>query len=95
MRRRHARDEETMDGGSPIRPRHKRRDDVGREERRHEQKDVLYPMERPEQDECRDGDRSHGHGEVAAHPCEIEARGHAGELRAGRADVRDEERKNS
>ena len=84
-----------MGGGSPIRPRHKRRDDVGREERGHEQKDVLHPMERPEQDECRDGDSSHGHRGVAAHPCEIQARGHTGELGAGRADVRDEKREHS
>ena len=52
-------------------------------------------MERPEQDERRDGDSSHGHGGVAAHSREIEARGDTGELRAGRADVRDEKRKNS
>jgi hypothetical protein len=56
---------------------------------------MLHPMERPEQDECGDGDRSHGHREVAAHPCEIEARGHTGDLGAGRADVGDEKRENS
>ena len=40
-------------------------------------------------------DSSNGDGGVAAHSREIQARGHTGELRAGRADVRDEKRKNS
>ena len=40
-------------------------------------------------------DSGNGDGGVAADPREIEARGDTGELRAGRADVRDEERENS
>jgi hypothetical protein len=94
-RRGHARHEQAVDSGSPIRPRHERRNDVRPEESRHEQEDVLYPVERPQQDKCRDRDSSHRDRGVAAYACEIEARGHTGELCAGRTDVRDEKRKHS
>jgi hypothetical protein len=87
--------EQAVDSGSPIGACHERRDDVRREEGRHEQEDVLHPMERPQQDKSRDSESSRGNGRVAAHSREIEARGHTGELRTGRADVRDEKGKNS
>jgi hypothetical protein len=48
-----------------------------------------------EQDERRDAESSHGDRGVATNPREIQARGDTGELRAGRADVRDEKRKDS
>ena len=91
-RQRHAGNDETVRRGAPRRMREHPRGDVRDEDRRQQQEDVLDAMETASKHDEADEERRDGNGEQPADSRELEAGRDAGELGAGRADVRDDKR---
>ena len=80
-------------GLGPVRMRQEGRADVRDEHRREQQQHMLDAVETATQDDESDQHRGRRDGEIPADPRELEARRDARKLGAGRAQVRDHERR--
>ena len=90
---REMRHDQASPGGTPVRVREDRGADVGHEDGREQQQDVLDPVKAASQDKCAHHERRDRHRDRTADSREVEAGRDAGEFRSCGAEVRNDQRR--